>query len=326
MIDTMSSEILVVGGAGYIGSHLVDCLQSSGFIPIVLDNLSTGHRKALKNAKLIIGDMNDSELLNSLFEEHNIIAIMHLASFIQVCESVVNPIKYYQNNVVCTLQLIEAALKWKVHNFIFSSSAAVYGNLRYTPVDEEHSINPINPYGQSKRMVEQMLEDVAQSSDFKFISLRYFNAAGAHPLGYLGEWHEPESHLIPLILQIAIGKRKSITVYGRDYPTHDGTCIRDYIHVSDLCHAHLLALNALLDGGKSRYYNLGTGKGFSVQEVIDAARKVTKKEILIEEGSRREGDSPILIANPNRAIKELNWHPQFSNIDTIIDHAWKALS
>lgn len=322
----MPTKILIVGGAGYIGSHMVDCLERAGYMPIVLDDLSTGHRDAVHNAELIVGDIADSKLLDDLFTKHQFAAIMHFASFIQVGESVVNPAKYYQNNVGGTLQLLTTMLKHQVKNFIFSSTAAVYGEPKYTPIDEEHPIAPINPYGHSKRMIEVMLEDFSKAYDFNFMSLRYFNAAGADPEGRFSERHEPETHLIPLVLQAASGKRKSITVYGQDYPTLDGSCVRDYIHVTDLCSAHLLALQALFAGKPSAFYNLGTGHGFSVQQVIDTAREVTQREIVVSKGERRPGDPAVLVADPSRAIQELNWQPRYSDLKTIITHAWWVIS
>ncbi|MHB1949554.1 MAG: UDP-glucose 4-epimerase GalE [Gammaproteobacteria bacterium] len=318
----MPTKILVVGGAGFIGSHMVDSLQRAGFVPIVLDNLSTGHRDAVMNAELIEGDMADSQLLDEIFTKHQITAVMHFASFIQVGESTQDPGKYYQNNVAGTLQLLRAMRKWHVKYFIFSSSAAVYGEPKYTPIDEQHALAPINPYGHSKRMVEQMLEDFAAAYDFRFVALRYFNAAGADPEGRFHERHQPETHLIPLVLQVAKGERPAITIYGSDYPTADGSCVRDYVHVVDLCAAHLLALQSLLDGAKSAFYNLGTGHGFSVQQVIEIASEVTGKEIPVEKGPPRSGDPAILVADCSRAMQELNWQPQYSDLKTIIAHAW----
>ena len=320
-----TKKILVVGGAGYIGSHMVSCLNQAGYMPVVLDNLSTGHRDAVIDAELVVGDMLDNELLDSLFSQHEFAAVMHFAAFIQVGESVEQPAKYYQNNVVATLQLLQAMLKWKVKNFIFSSTAAVYGEPQYTPIDEKHPLAPINPYGHSKRMVEQMLEDFAHAYDFNFAVLRYFNAAGADPEGKLSERHEPETHLIPLILQAASGQRKSITVYGRDYATADGTCVRDYVHVADLCSAHLLALQALFQGEKRLVFNLGTGHGFSVQQVIDAAKEVTQREIVIVEGKRRAGDPAVLVADSARAMRELKWQPRYSDLHMIIRDAWRVM-
>lgn len=322
----MPIKILVVGGAGFIGSHMVDCLEQADFSAVVLDNLSTGHREAVVNAEFVVGDMNDSQLLDELFTKHQFAAVMHFASFIQVGESVLNPAKYYQNNVAGTLQLMLAMVKHKVKYFIFSSTAAVYGEPKYSPIDESHPLAPINPYGCSKYMVEQMLEDFAKAYDFHYMSLRYFNAAGAHPDGKFCERHEPETHLIPLILQVANAQRKSITVYGQDYPTEDGTCVRDYVHVTDLCAAHLLALKALFAGKKSAVYNLGTGHGFSVHQVIELAREVTGREIRVEQGARRAGDPAVLVADAKLAMQELNWHPEHSDLKTIIKHAWQSLN
>lgn len=322
----MPIKILVVGGAGYIGSHMVDCLRRAGYLPIVLDNLSTGHREAVLGAELIIGDMADKTLLDKLFTQHQFAAVMHFASFIEVGESVQNPAKYYQNNVAGTLQLLDSIVKHKIKYFIFSSTAAVYGEPKYTPIDEKHPLVPINPYGQSKRMVEQMLEDFSKAYDFHFASLRYFNAAGADPEGKLGEWHEPETHLIPLVLQAALGKKMAITVYGRDYATPDGTCVRDYVHVTDLCTAHLLVLQALFDGKKSCFYNLGTGHGFSVQQVIEVASEVTGQDVPVIDGKRRAGDPAVLVADATLAMQELNWQPCYSDLRTIVQHVWQVLS
>lgn len=321
----MPTKILVVGGAGYIGSHMVACLLHQGCVPIVLDDLSTGHCESVSGAELVIGNIGDSQLLDTLFARHDFSAVMHFASFIQVGESVLDPAKYYQNNLANTLSLLNAMLKWKVKNFIFSSTAAVYGEPKYSPIDEKHSVAPINPYGQSKRMVEQVLEDFSRAYDFNFMALRYFNAAGADPSGRLGECHEPETHLIPLALQVAAGRRDFITIYGDDYVTPDGTCIRDYVHVNDLCDAHLLALHALWEGKKSNIYNLGTGTGFSVRHVIDVASQVTQKTIKVVKGERRAGDPAVLVADAIRAKKELHWQPRYSNLDIIISHAWNSM-
>jgi len=322
----MPTKILVVGGAGYIGSHMVDCLRSAGYLPIVLDNLSTGHREAVLGSELIVGDMADSRCLDELFSQHQFAAVMHFASFIEVGESVQNPAKYYQNNVSGALQLLQAMIKHKIKYFIFSSTAAVYGEPKYTPIDEKHPLLPINPYGRGKRMIEQILEDFSDAYPFHFASLRYFNAAGADPNGRLGEWHEPETHLIPLVLQAALGKKMAITVYGRDYATPDGTCVRDYVHVTDVCQAHLLVLQALFNGKKSCFYNLGTGHGYSVQQVIDVASEVTERDIPMIDGERRAGDPAVLVADPSCAIQELNWQPCYSDLHTIIRHVWQVLS
>jgi UDP-glucose 4-epimerase len=260
--------------------------------------------------------------LQDLFRTHSIDAVMHFASFIQVGESVTEPQKYYQNNVVNTLNLLNAMGEAGVKRFIFSSTAATFGETVYVPINEEHPQQPVNPYGQSKLMVEKILADYDRAYDLKSVVLRYFNAAGADPLGELGERHEPETHLIPLVLQAASGRREHITVFGRDYDTPDGTCIRDYIHVHDLCDAHGLALQHLLSGGDSRDYNLGNGQGFSVQEVIDVAKRVTGREISVREGHRRAGDPARLVGNAQKIKNELDWQPQYGDLSVIIEHAW----
>jgi UDP-glucose 4-epimerase len=315
--------VLVVGGAGYIGSHMVMCLQHAGYTPIVLDNLSTGHRDAVKNARLIVGDIHDTECLNELFATYDVAAVMHFAGFIQVNESVKDPAKYYHNNVVGTLNLLKAMLAANVKHFIFSSTAAVYGEPQYTPIDEKHPLAPINPYGCSKVMIEQVLADFRESYALKFAALRYFNASGAAE--GLAERHEPETHLIPLILQVASGERENITVYGDDYATVDGTCVRDYIHVNDICRAHLLALEALWEGVDSCIYNLGTGEGYSVQQVIDMARQVTGVEISQVLGERREGDPAVLVADAKSIMQDLGWRPVQSGLKMIVENAWHAM-
>ena len=313
-------KILVVGGAGYIGSHAVKLLLEHSYQVVVLD---AAHKTLPLNAEWIQGNLDDRNLLTNLFNTYQFDAVMHFGAFIEVGESVINPEKYYQNNLVNTLNLLHVMLTHNVHHFIFSSTAASFGNPLYTPIDEKHPIQPINPYGKSKVMVESILEDYDRAYGLKSIALRYFNAAGADPAGQLGECHEPESHLIPIILQVASGKREKIFVYGNDYDTQDGTCIRDYIHVSDLCQAHLLALEKLLKDGKSARYNLGNGNGFSVQEVIDTARKVTGKSIPQENAARRAGDPAVLIADSQLAVRELGWQPQFNSLEKIIGDAWK---
>lgn len=322
----MSDKVLVVGGAGYIGSHMSLCLKEAGLVPIVLDNLSTGSREAVLDCELIEGDIADKNVLDRVFSQHDFAIVMHFGSYIQVHESIQNPLMYYQNNVVGTLYLLETMLKWNVKKIIFSSSAAVYGEPLYIPIDEQHPLKPINPYGHTKRMIEQMLEDCSSAYDLRYISLRYFNASGADPHARLGERRSFESHLIPLVLQAATSSSIMLTVYGKDYPTRDGTCVRDYIHVADICSAHLLALEALMNGCSSQTYNLGNGHGFSVQEVIEVARQVTQCEIPVKEGARRFGDPASLIANPTRAMKELKWEPKYPQLRTIIQHAWKAIN
>lgn len=315
-------KILVVGGAGYIGSHMVKMLLDHGHEVITFDNLSSGFRDAVLGGVFVQGDLADIAGLDQVFTTYQPEAVMHFASYIQVGESVQHPDKYYLNNFTNTLNLLNAMVKSKVNHFIFSSTAAVFGEPEYVPIDEEHVKNPLNPYGRSKWMVEQVLADYERAYGLKSVCLRYFNAAGADPEGLLGERHEPETHLIPLVLQAISGRRSNITVFGRDYDTPDGTCIRDYIHIVDLCSAHLLALNKLIETKKSKRYNLGNGAGFSVQEVIAAAEKVTGKSITITEGARREGDPARLVADSALARNELNWVPVYADLESIISHAW----
>jgi UDP-glucose 4-epimerase len=315
-------RVLVVGGAGYIGSHMVKMLGDAGYDVATYDNLSAGHREAVLRGKFFEGDLADTDRLDEVLTT-GFDAVLHFASHIQVGESVRLPGKYYRNNVANTLNLLEAMIAHGVSRFVFSSTAAIFGEPEYAPIDETHPKRPINPYGRSKWMVEQALADFDRAHGLRSMSLRYFNAAGADPQGELGERHEPESHLIPLVLRTAAGRQPAVKVFGRDYDTPDGTCVRDYIHVTDLCEAHMLALNALLDGAPSAAYNLGNGNGFSVQEVIDAARRVTARAIRVEDAPRRDGDPPRLIADSRAAKKDLGWHPRFDGLDVIVAHAWK---
>lgn len=316
-------RILVVGGAGYIGSHMVKLLNQRGFEVTVLDNLSNGHRDAVRGARFVLGDLYEREILDQLFEETRFDGVMHFASYIQVGESVREPAKYYRNNVFKTQNLLDVMVAHRVCSFIFSSTAAIFGEPVHSPIGEDHPKQPINPYGRGKWMVEQMLEDYDAAYGLKSVCLRYFNAAGADPDGELGERHDPETHLIPLALQAATGRRPQITVFGKDYETPDGTCIRDYIHVNDLGEAHLLGLQRLWDGGGSAAYNLGNGNGFSVQEVIDTARAVTGREIPVAYGERRPGDPARLVADSRRARAELGWQPRRADLATIIADAWR---
>jgi len=318
-------KILVTGGAGYIGSHMVDMLLKNGYQVVVLDDLSTGHKDAVLDAELVVANLADKIVLEEIFKKYKFAAVMHFAGFIQVGESVQNPARYYQNNLSASLNLLDVMLKYGVKNFIFSSTAAVYGEPQYTPIDTEHPKNPLNPYGNSKWMLEQILADYDRAYGLKSICLRYFNAAGADPDGRLGERHNPETHLIPLILQVALGQRKTIGIYGYDYPTKDGTCIRDYIHIVDLCQSHLLALQVLSNGAASNAYNLGNGQGYSVLEVIEAVKEVTGRPIAIEKSSRRAGDPAVLVADAMRAQRELGWRPQFPELKTIVEHAWRFI-
>lgn len=313
---------LVVGGAGYIGSQMILSLLEANHKVIVLDDLSTGFRDAVMGPDFIQCSLADTALLDQVFREHEIDAVMHFASFIQVAESVREPSKYYRNNVSNTQNLLDAMVRHAVKKFIFSSTAAIYGEPQYVPLDLLHPKNPINPYGRSKWMVEQMLEDYDLAYGVKSICLRYFNVAGADPQARMGERHEPETHLIPLVLRAASGRAPSIKVFGRDYDTPDGTCIRDYIHVVDLCQAHLLALEQLKNNPQSAQYNLGNGNGFSVQEVIDVAKRVTKKHITVIDEPRRAGDPARLVADSSVAIEKLCWKPQYPDLHDIIKHAW----
>jgi len=320
--DADKPHILVVGGAGYIGSHMVKRLRRAGYQPVVLDNLSQGRRDAVGASPLIVGELGDNSVLDVIFQAWPIAAVMHFASYIQVGESVAQPATYYENNVSNTVALLRAMVRHNVPRFIFSSTAAVFGDPEYVPIDEAHPKAPINPYGHSKLMVEQILGDFDAAYGLRSCCLRYFNAAGADPEGELGECHEPETHLIPLVLQAASGRRAAITVYGRDYDTPDGTCVRDYIHVQDLCDAHLLALEGLLAGGGSSRFNLGNGAGYSINQVIEAARRVTGREIAVLDGPRRAGDPARLVADPALARSVLGWSPQFGDLDAIIADAW----
>ena len=317
--------ILVTGGAGYIGSHAVQALQKSGYDVVILDNLVYGHKDIVENAlkvELVVGDTGDRALLDNLFSSRNIAAVMHFAAYAYVGESVTDPAKYYRNNVVGTLTLLEAMVAANVKKFVFSSTCATYGVPQIVPIPEDHPQDPINPYGATKLMVERILADFDVAYNFKSVSFRYFNAAGADPNGLLGEDHNPETHLLPLVLMTALGKRESVSIFGTDYPTPDGTCIRDYIHVCDLADAHVLGLEYLLNGGDSNIFNLGNGSGFSVKEAIDAAREITGKEIKAIECDRRPGDPPMLVGSSEKARKILGWQPQYSDIKNIINHAW----
>jgi UDP-glucose 4-epimerase len=318
--------ILVTGGAGYIGSHSVLTLQKAGYEVIVLDNLVYGHQDLVETVlkvKLIVGSTCDRSLLREIFATHQIDAVMHFAAYAYVGESVTQPAKYYNNNVVGTLTLLEAMLEANIHKFVFSSTCATYGVPDSVPITEDQSQNPINPYGATKLMVERILQDFNQAYDFRSVCLRYFNAAGADPEGNLGEDHHPETHLIPLVLQTALGHRESVSIFGTDYDTPDGSCIRDYIHVLDIAQAHILALEYLIDDGATDVFNLGNGSGFSVKEVIETARKITGKKIKVELSDRRPGDPPSLVGSGAKANKILGWQPAYSNLDDIISHAWQ---
>lgn len=318
----MTLKLLIVGGAGYIGSHMVKRAGALGVEVVTLDNLISGHRDAVTCGEFVQGDIADRSLLDALFASHRFDAVMHFASHIEVGESVRLPAKYYRNNVANTLTLLEAMLAARVNKFIFSSTAAIFGTPQYSPIDERHPRAPINPYGRTKNMVEEILQDLDRAHGLRSVCLRYFNAAGADPQGKLGERHEPESHLIPLTLQAASGRRAAISVFGNDYDTPDGTCVRDYVHIVDLCEAHWLALRTLLDGAGSQQYNLGNGDGFSVLEVINTVRRVTGRDFQVLHEGRRAGDPPRLVADASAARSVLGWTPRFPALDTIVEHAW----
>lgn len=314
--------ILVCGGAGYIGSHMVAHLLENNIEVVVLDNLSTGHKSAVLGGKFYEGDLRDKEILDKVFTENKIDAVIDFAAFSQVGESMKEPLKYFNNNVYGTISLLEAMNEHDVKYIVFSSTAATYGEPESIPILESDSTIPKNAYGESKLIVEKILKWCDYAYGIKFTALRYFNACGAHISGKIGEDHDPESHLIPLTLNVALDKRDSIFIFGDDYSTEDGTCIRDYIHVSDLSSAHLLALKRLMKGGESSIYNLGNGTGFSVKEIIDIARKVTNHPIPAKITPRREGDPAKLIATSTNAINELGWKPKYNDIETIISTAW----
>jgi UDP-glucose 4-epimerase len=316
------STILITGGAGYIGSHVVKELLRQGYQPIVYDNLQAGHRKAVKEALLIEGDLADRGKLKETFHLYSIDAVMHFAADSLVGESVKNPLKYFNNNVKNSLQLIETLDEFDVKKFVFSSSAAVYGEPEKIPITEEHACLPTNPYGETKWIFERFLQVFYEARKLDYISLRYFNAAGADPTSELGEDHFPETHLIPIGLEAALAGA-SIPVFGADYDTPDGTCIRDYIHVTDLAEAHILALQKLETRGSSGIYNLGNGNGYSVREVIDTIRKVTKRKITTIESPRRPGDPARLVASSEKIKKELGWVPKYPELETIVETAWQ---
>ncbi len=317
-------NVLVCGGAGYIGSHTVYELIEQGHSVVVADNLVKGHREAVhKDAKFYEGDLRDAEFLDRVFGENKIDAVIDFAAFSLVGESVTEPLKYFDNNVYGTIRLLEAMNRAGVKKIVFSSTAATYGEPENIPIVESDTTVPTNPYGESKLTVEKILKWSDNAYGIKYVALRYFNAAGAHISGEIGEDHSPESHLIPIILQAALGKREKIAIFGDDYPTPDGTCVRDYIHVTDLADAHIKAIEKLFRDNTSSVYNLGNGTGFSVKEVVEEARRVTGREIKAVIEGRRAGDPSTLIASSEKAIKELGWQPRFNTLSRIIETAWK---
>lgn len=316
-------NILVIGGAGYIGSHTVKMLKDSGYNPIIYDNLSKGHKEVseILDVKLILGDLGDRDKLKQVFIDEKIDAVMHFAAFIEVGESVLDPGKYYENNVAKVINLLNQMVESNIKKFVFSSTAATFGNPLFEKIDEKHPQNPINPYGSSKRMVEIILKDFEKAYGLKSVILRYFNAAGADENSLIGEAHSPETHLIPLVIDAAIGKRENIKIFGNDYNTPDGTCIRDYIHVYDLAKAHIMAMEKMNNEDISLEYNLGNGTGYSVKEIIDTVKEITKKDFNVLEVERREGDPALLIADPTKLKTELKWTSDY-DLKAIIKSAF----
>ena len=316
-------NILVIGGAGYIGSHTVNLLKKDGYNPVIFDNLSKGHKEVgdILGVKLINGDLGDKEKLKQVFSEEKIDVVMHFAAFIEVGESVILPAKYY-NNVSRVLELLDAMVESNVKHFVFSSTAATFGEPQSPKISETHPQNPINPYGRSKLMVEEILKDYDHAYGLKSTVLRYFNASGSDENGLIGESHDPESHLIPLILQAANGRRKSIKIFGTDYDTKDGTCVRDFVHVYDLAKAHILGMEKMKKENVSLNYNLGSGEGFTVKEIIEKVKDITKVDFTVESEEPRAGDPAVLVADSEKAAKELGWKPEY-DLDSIISSAWK---
>lgn len=315
--------VLVTGGAGYIGSHTCKALKAAGFTPVTYDNLSTGHRSAVKWGPLVVGDLFDKDQLNKVFQEYTPIAVLHFAASALVVESMTSPGKYYENNVYGSLNLLEAMRQNNVPYLVFSSTCATYGNPQFTPITEEHPQHPINPYGRSKLMVEHMIHDYNRVYDSKSVILRYFNAAGADRTAEIGEDHTPETHIIPSIIEVARGQRKEIVVYGTDFPTKDGSAVRDYIHVEDLARAHVSALKWLISNNQSTCINLGTGSGYSVLEMIQAVQNLSKTKISVRFEKRREGEPSHLIADHAKAKQLLNWTPEVSLVPILVETAWK---
>lgn len=315
--------ILITGGAGYIGSHVNKVLYKRGYETLVLDNLSYGHKEFVRWGQFVLCDLENIEAIRLIFKKYPILAVIHLAAFAYVGESMKDPQKYYINNVRNTLNLLQVMIENDVEYLIFSSTCAVYGIPCFLPITEEHPTNPINPYGKSKLFIEKILEDYSAIYGLKYISLRYFNAAGADPDLDIGEWHEPETHLIPIILDVALGKRDFVPIFGTDYPTPDGTCVRDFIHVTDLAEAHVLALEYLLKENRSGIFNLGSEVGFSVKEVINLVEKIIGKKLLVRTFERRLGDPPVLVASSQRAKEVLNFVPKYNDLSIIIKTAWE---
>ena len=314
--------ILVVGGAGYIGSLTTHYLASSNYRPIVLDNFSKGHHEFLDGFEVVEADVTDLNGLNEVFDRYKIDAVVHFAALSEVGSSMHHPIEYYRTNVGGTINLLQAMGNARVRKLVFSSSAAVYGNPVAVPISEKHALAPINPYGRTKVMMEQIIADAEQAWGLSWVALRYFNAAGADPLAPCGEWHDPETHLIPNLLLAAAGKKDNLQLFGTDHPTDDGTAVRDYVHVADLARAHISALRYMDVNAGGRVFNLGIGKGFSVREVIRSAKEVTGTEFGVVEADARKGDPAVLLADPSVAVEELRWRPEYTGIDEIVRSAW----
>ena len=322
----MTKTVLVTGGAGFVGSHACKALAAAGYLPVTYDSLEHGHDWAVRWGPLEKGDILDAARLREVLRRHSPEAVLHFAAYTSVPESVAQPEKYQRNNVAGTHAVLEAMREHGVRRFVFSSSAAVYGTPESLPLTESHPLRPINPYGESKRSVEATLRDAERADGLRHVSLRYFNAAGADPQGEIGEVHDPETHLIPIVLQAIRGDRPALELYGTDYPTKDGTCVRDYVHVSDLAEAHVLALGYLAAGGASQSLNVGTGRGWTVREVIAAAEKVTGQHVPVRIAPRRAGDPPGLVADANLAGRTLGWKPRYPGIEEQVEHAWRWLS
>ncbi len=316
------TAVLVTGGAGYVGSHACKALARAGYVPVTFDNLSEGHRWAVKWGPFELGDLSDVEAIRKVMRRHKVRAVMHFGASSRVGESVRDPVRYFRNNMANSLNLFEAMADCGVEAVVFSSSAACYGTPSRVPIDEDHPQLPMNPYGESKKAVEGMLRWFADAHGIRWIAFRYFNAAGADPEGEIGEQHDPETHLIPLALMTALHQRPWLDLFGTDYPTQDGTAVRDYVHVSDLAEAHVRGLHHLMDGGRSGAFNLGTGRGYSVRAVIRAVEEVCGTPLTVREGPRRPGDPPILVADPRRSDQVLGWRPAQSDLLAIVSSAW----
>lgn len=316
-------NVLVTGGAGYIGSHVCKALAKNGFCPVTYDNCSTGHGKAVKWGPLIRGDLNNRDAIESALKEYRPQVVFHFAALALVAESMSDPAKYYRNNTVATLNLLEAMIQYNVPYLIFSGTCAVYGNPQFLPITEDHPLLPINPYGKSKLMIEQMLRDFEDAYGLRSVTLRYFNAAGADREGEIGEEHNPETHLLPSLIQTALNQRTKMELYGTDFDTHDGSAVRDYIHVEDLAEAHLLAMKFLLAGNKSNVFNLGTGRGISILELLQAVQHYCGRELPVQWAPRRKGDPSSLVASAERAKKILGWNPNYSDLQNLIASAWR---